>query len=194
MKHRKLRVQNQLKNLSYQTDPRELQIVEGCRKNDRKAQKLLFDKYKDGMYTLVYRMLGDRDDAADALQEGFIETFKCIHQFKGKSSLGAWIKIIMIRKAIKKQRKVIPLASLENLGGSQEPQVISWDENLTGEYLEKAIHRLPPGYKNVFLLVEVEGYSHPEVAEMLGISSGTSKSQLYHSKKMLQKLLKELMY
>ena len=180
--------------MNYQTDPRELQIVEACRRNDRRAQKLLFDRYKDSMYTIIYRMLGDRDEAADALQEGFIETFKGIHQFQGKSSLGAWIKIIMIRAAIKKQRKVIPLESLDDLSISQEPKVITWDENLTGEYLEKAIHRLPPGYKNVFLLVEVEGYSHHEVAEMLKISTGTSKSQLYHSKRMLQKLLKELMY
>ena len=89
---------------------------------------------------------------------------------------------------------MIPLSSLDELGVSEEPKTISWDENLTGEYLEKAIHRLPPGYKNVFLLVEVEGYSHNEVAEMLEISAGTSKSQLYHSKRMLQKLLKELMY
>lgn len=180
--------------MNYQTDPQELQIVEGCRRNDRQAQKLLFDRYKDSMYTIIYRMLGEQDEAADALQEGFIETFKGIHQFQRKSSLGAWIKIIMIRTAIKKQRKVIPLASLDDLGISEEPKVISWDENLTGEYLEKAIHRLPPGYKNVFLLVEVEGYSHNEVAEMLEISTGTSKSQLYHSKRMLQKLLKELMY
>ena len=155
---------------------------------------MLFDRYKDSMYTIIFCMLGDRDDAADALQEGFIETFKAIHQFQGKSTLGAWMKIIMIRAAIKKQRKVIPLSSLDELGVSEEPKTISWDENLTGEYLEKAIHRLPPGYKNVFLLVEVEGYSHNEVAEMLEISAGTSKSQLYHSKRMLQKLLKELMY
>ena len=180
--------------MNYHKDPQEWQIIEGCRKNDRLAQKSLFDRYKDSMYTIIYRMLGDEDDASDALQEGFIATFNSIHQFQGKSSLGAWIKIIMIRAAIKKQRKVVSMASLEDLALTQEPKVISWDENLTGEYLEKAIHRLPPGYKNVFLLVEVEGYSHNEVAKMLQISTGTSKSQLYHSKRMLQKLLKELMY
>ena len=180
--------------MNYQTDPQEWQIIEGCRKNDRQAQKSLFDRYKDSMYTVIYRMLGDSDDASDALQDGFIQTFKSIHQFQGKSSLGAWIKVIMVRAAIKKQRKVVSMASLEDLDASQEPTVISWDENLTGEYLQKAVHRLPPGYRNVFLLVEVEGYSHVEVAKMLQISTGTSKSQLYHSKRMLQKLLKELMY
>ena len=183
-----------MKNLSYQSDPREWQIIEGCRRNDRLAQKSLFDRYKDSMYTMIYRMLGDTDEASDALQEGFIQTFKSLDQFQGKSSLGAWIKVIMIRAAIKKQRKVVSMTSLEDLGSTQEPTVVSWDENLTGEYLEKAILRLPPGYRNVFLLVEVEGYSHNEVAKMLQISAGTSKSQLYHSKRMLQKLLKELMY
>ena len=180
--------------MNYQIDPQEWQIVEGCRKNDRLAQKSLYDRYKDGMYTTVFRMLGDEDEAADALQEGFIQTFKSVHQFQGNSSLGAWIKVIMIRAAIKKQRKVVPMKSLDDLSTSQEPQVISWDENLTGEYLEKAIRQLPQGYKNVFLLIEVEGYKHDEVAEMLQISTGTSKSQLYHSKRMLQKLLQELMY
>ncbi len=178
--------------LNYQIDPYESQIVEGCLNNDRSAQRGLYDRYKDAMYTIVFRIMNDEDDACDALQEGFIQVFKNIAGYRFNASLGAWIKTIMIRTALKKQRKVVTFSPIEDIKNIEE-SILEWDQNLTGEYLDKAIKQLPDGYRNVFLLIEVEGYSHKEVGEMLGISTGTSKSQLFHSKKMLQQLLKDIM-
>ncbi len=154
-------------------------------------QKSLYDRYKDAMYTILYRMLNDEDDAADALQESFIQIFRNLKSFKKQSSLGAWIKTIVVRTGLAKQKKNVAFEEIDEQTQSIEP--IIWDSNLTGEYLDKAIRQLPDGYKNVFLLIEVEGYSHREVSEMIGISEGTSKSQLFHAKKALQKSLVDIM-
>ena len=165
-------------------------IVEGCLNNDRHAQKRLFDMYKDAMYTVVYRILRNETLAVDALQEGFIHVFSGIRNFRFEATLGSWIKTIMVRSALKILRN-------EPLFDTNEPEAnqvaIEWDTNLTGEMLDKAIACLSKGYRTVFLLIEVEGYSHVEVAEMLGISPGTSKSQLSRAKVILQQTLKELM-
>ena len=163
-------------------------MIEGCRKNKRKTQKLLYERYCDAMFTIAYRIVKDTDIANDVLQEAFIQIFRDIKQFRGNSTIGAWIKTIVVRSAIKKvkiENVFIPLES--NTNG--EP--ICWPEEMYGEDLEKAILSLPSGYRTIFLLIEVEGYKHKEVAKMLNISEGTSKSQLFYAKKQLQKLLKD---
>ncbi len=177
--------------MSYQQDPYELELLRGCLRRDRAAQRALYDKYKEGMYTLLHRMLADEDDAADALQEAFIEVFKSLPGYLGKSSLGAWIKTIVIRCGLARQRRSLGHEPVDER--AEEVPLAPWDENLTGEYLDRAIRQLPEGYRNVFLLVEVEGFSHREVSETLRIAEGTSKSQLYQAKRMLQRLLRELM-
>lgn len=181
-----------LDTVSYIQDPYELELLEQCLKDDRKAQRALYDKYKDAMYTRLYRMLGDEEQAADALQEAFVDIFRKLSSYEKRSSLGAWIKIIVIRKGLARQKKK-PLFfdTLDNVPDND--QKIEWDENLTGEYLEKGIRQLPDGYRNVFLLTEVEGYTHREAAELMNISEGTSKSQLFKAKKLLRVKLKELM-
>ena len=179
--------------MSYIQDPYELELVERCLKDERSAQRSLYEKYKNAMYTILLRMLSDQDDADDALQEAFIEVFRSLKNYEKRSSLGAWIKVIVVRVGLRKQRKSqIFFDPMDNVSDNQS--VIVWDENLTGEYLEKGIRQLPEGYRNIFLLIEVEGYSHKEVAALLNISEGTSKSQLHHSKKMLQKTLQQLMH
>jgi RNA polymerase sigma-70 factor (ECF subfamily) len=178
-------------SLSYQQDPHELELLRGCLRRERAAQHALYHKYKDAMYTLLYRMLDDEDDAADALQEAFIEVFKSLPGYLGKSSLGAWIKTIVIRCGLARQRKTMGHQPLDDLG--DDAPLAPWDENLTGEYLDRAIRQLPEGYRNVFLLVEVEGFSHREVSETLRIAEGTSKSQLHQAKRLLQRLLREFM-
>ena len=164
-----------------------------CIEQEQHAQRLLYDRYKDAMYTILYRMLDDEDDAADALQEAFVEVFRSLEKYRKLSSLGAWIKIIVIRAGLAQQRaKKIDFEPItEHL---PEERALVWDENMTGEYLHAAIRQLSPGYRNVFLLIEVEGYSHKEAAELLQITEGTSKSQLFNAKKILQQKLKNLMY
>lgn len=173
----------------YQLDK---QLAAACVKQDRLAQRTLFERYKDGLYTLLCRMLIDEAESTDALQETFIKAFKGINSYQGKSSLWTWLRTIAIRTAINKQKRLKYHAPIEEADAVLGNHAIHWDDNLTGEYLAKAIARLATGYRNVFVLIEVEGYTHKEVSEMLGISSGTSKSQLYHAKRLLQKYLKEL--
>ena len=166
-------------------------MVKGCLQHDRHWQKLLFDRYKDAMYTVVFRILRNQAQASDAVQEGFIQVFTCIQNYRFEASLGSWIKTIMIRCAV----KILKKESVYTEADDEIPDVwIEWDENLTGELLDKAISLLSPGFRSVFLLVEVEGYSHKEVAELLNISEGTSKSQLSRAKVVLQQKLKELRY
>ncbi|MEO1049067.1 MAG: RNA polymerase sigma factor [Bacteroidota bacterium] len=180
--------------MSFKIDPYEIELVEGCQVHDRTAQRALYDRYKDSMYTLLFRMLSNEEEAADGLQEAFIEVFRSLASYQQKSSLGAWIKVIVVRTALRLQKRKMYFENIEDHTHEADADPIVWDENLTSHYLQEGIKKLPQGYRNVFLLVEVEGYAHKEVAELLGISAGTSKSQLYHSKKMLQKLLKEIMY
>ena len=157
------------------------------------AQRELFMKYKDAMYTTLIRMLNEEDEATDALQETFVSVFKGLESFKHQSTLGAWIKTIAVRTGLAHQRKQRYLHE-ENLDSLGQNEPIVWPENLTSEVLSRAIAELPPGYRTIFLLTEVEGYTHREVAEMTGVNEGTSKSQLYHAKRTLQKSLQDYRY
>lgn len=166
----------------------ETELVQSCLKNDRLAQKQLYDKYKRAMYTLAYRITGSFETADDVLQDAFLKVFRGLPTFRGESTLGAWIKTIVVRTAYSMLRKQQPyFESTDNL---QLPGYVDWGHYLDAEYLEKAILSLPQGYRTVFVLIEVEGYSHKEVAAMLGISEGTSKSQLFYSKRRLREILK----
>lgn len=175
-----------------QMENKNSKLVAACIQHDRKAQEQLYDTYKVAMYTILVRMLNDEADAADALQDAFIQIFKNLKRFEGKSTLGAWIKTIVVRTGIAKLKKQTRVIELETSIHKADSEVIVWDENLTGEYLAKAIQQLPNGYRTVFLLIEVEGYSHKEVSNLVGISEGTSKSQLFKAKKMLKTLLKDI--
>jgi RNA polymerase sigma factor (sigma-70 family) len=168
----------------------EVELVTGCLRNDKKSQKALFDRYKDAMYTVAFRILRDKDKACDALQEGFIQVFSNLEKYEGKSTLGAWIKTIIVRSSLRLIEKRFETVEYET---NMKNETIEWDENHTGEMLDKAIAGLPPGYRSIFVLIEVEGYAHKEVAEMLHISEGTSKSQLSRAKKVLQDKLKKIM-
>ncbi len=148
----------------------------------------MYDRYCDAMFTIAYRIINDYDNANDVLQEAFIQIFKDIKQFRGDSTLGAWIKTIVVRTAIRKLKKE---DTFTQLGIHQNGETISWPEEMRGEDLEKAIHSLADGCRTIFILIEVEGYKHKEVAEMLNVSEGTSKSQLHYAKKQLQVLLKD---
>lgn len=166
----------------------EQELVAACRRQDRRAQKELYDRYSRAMYTACYRICADFDLANDALQEGFLKVFQKLDTFRGESTIGAWMKVVIVRTALNKlrQRKVT-----EDLPLHFADEEVDWaTSNLDTEYLEKAINRLPDGYRAVFVLIEVEGYKHQEVADMLDITVGTSKSQLFYAKKKLREFLK----
>ncbi len=172
---------------SYKLSEDELVLLEGCLLKERQKQKQLYYKYCDAMFTLAYRILNDRDEAHDVLQDAFIQVFQKIEQFKRQSTLGAWIKTIVIRTAFRHLKTQKLFDSLEE--NKHETAEFSHNE-IDGKILEKVILSLPDGYRTIFILAEVEGYKHKEIAEMLNISEGTSKSQLFNAKKTLKEKLK----
>jgi RNA polymerase sigma factor (sigma-70 family) len=173
--------------MPYAPSMTEAELIKACLAKDRLAQKTLYNRYSRAMYTLAYRITSNFDMADDVLQEAFVKVFCNLDRFRGESTLGAWIKTIVVRTAFSKVRTRKTFEPLENHHFS-EP--VDWGHRLDVEYLEKAIQALPEGYRAVFVLIEVEGYPHKEVAEMLGISIGTSKSQLFYAKKRLREMLK----
>lgn len=163
----------------------ELGLLEGCLAGDRKAQKTLYLRYSNAMYTLAFRITGNGDSAHDVLQDAFIEVFRDLKNFKKQSTLGAWIKTIVVRKASKKSQHDQRFETFEE---DVHDESVPYQE-FNSSVLEKMILDLPDGYRTVFTLYEIEGYKHKEIGEMLQISEGTSRSQLLHAKKMLRKKL-----
>jgi len=163
-------------------------IIEGCLKSDRVAQKALYDLFKTRMYTLSYRITGNFEDANDVIQEGFVQVFRKLHTFKGESKLGSWIHTIMARTAIDRIKHRIFFEDVEKIDSSK---LIDWGASIETDHLEKAIADLPDGYRSIFTLYEIEGFKHREIAELIGISENTSKSQLFKAKKILREKLSE---
>ena len=167
-------------------------LIEGCKRNVRDAQKRIYYQYCNAMYSIALRILKNEDDANDVLQDAFIRVFKNIKSFRGESTIGAWIKTIVIRTSLDKLKKNV-FYSHEVIDEKVINKIVdSQESHISAEFIEKVIMTLPTGYRTVFLLIEVEGYSHKEVAEMLNITEGTSKSQLFSAKKLLRTLLKDL--
>jgi len=137
------------------------------------------------MYTLAFRITNNQDSAHDVLQEAFIEVFKSLHQFGGKSTIGAWIKTIVIRKATRQTQFEQRFETFDE----KHDEGIDYHQFVSSA-LEKIILNLPEGYRTVFTLVEIEGYKHSEIAKIFNISESTSRTQLHHAKKMLRKRLK----
>jgi len=170
--------------------PEELRLLAGCLAHDRQAQHQLYQRYKTAMFSSALRILGSRDLAQDALQEAFVEVFQGLAGFRHQSTLKGWIKTLVVRRALRTLRQE---QRMEVYDPERHPEpLIAWHDNLTSEALDQAIGALPAGYRAVFCLVEVEGYTHREVAELLAISEGTSKSQLFHAKRLLQRKLQYL--
>lgn len=176
--------------MSFKLHSDELELIQRCLNENEQAYEDLYNRYKDAMFTNAYRITNDFDEAEDVLQEGFMQVFKDLKGFKMKSALGAWIKTIIVRTAIRKlkSRRIELFEQLdENYSGT-----IVWPEQLNADYLQKAISQLPDGFRTIFLLIEVEGYTHKEAAKLLDISVGNSKSQLFHAKRKLQKVLAKI--
>lgn len=135
---------------------------------------------------MAYRITNDSDAAYDVVQEAFISIFRDLKSFRKESAFGSWIKTIVVRKALRwiEIEKKHVAYDVEDF--SQRAAV---NTNFDAHDLDNAIRSLPDKCRAIFLLVEKEGYKHREVAEMMGINEGTSKSQLYHAKKLLQKKL-----
>jgi len=138
---------------------------------------------------MIYRIVNDYDSANDVLQDSFIDVFRYIKEFRAEASLKTWITTIAFRNAIRFLKKS---KNFDSIDGHFNVKSEDWNGEFTAEYLEKAIQSLPEKARAVFVAFEIEGYKHTEIAEMMEISEGTSKSTLSYSKKLLRVKLKEL--
>ncbi|WP_114749319.1 RNA polymerase sigma factor [Pleomorphovibrio marinus] len=167
-------------------------IVRGCLKGDKKSQKHLYEAYSGKFLALCYRYVKDRDLAEDVMIEGFMKIFDKLSQFENKGSLEGWMRKVMVNQALLTLRKNRHLSMEVNYDGQEEGLGVYEDPNdLEAEDLLKMVEELPVGYRTVFNLYAIEGYSHKEIQDLLGISESTSKSQLSRARALLkQKLTK----
>lgn len=167
------------------------EILNGCLAGEREAFRLLYDKYAAIMLGLCRRYARNSSDAEDILQEGFIKVFDNLNQFKNRGSFEGWIKKIMINTALSYYRTKSPLhnyAEIEKIKEHPKEEYIALD-SLETEELMNMIGSLPIGCKTVFNMYAIDGYTHKEIAEELGISEGTSKSQLFDARKLLKVMI-----
>lgn len=173
-------------------------LVDRVKQKDQKAYKELYDLYAKPMYNLCYRFMNHHDDAHDILQESFIKIFENIEQLNNKDLLSAWIKRICTNTAIqalrnKKKLKFDELDDQPSMINLQEEQEIIHEEEFEQNIreIQYAIQNLPDRYRIVFTLHVLEDYSHEEISKMLGIVSGTSRSQYLRAKQRLIELIKK---
>ena len=163
-------------------------IIEECRKGNSRAQFILYNQYSKAMYNLAYRILNNREDTEDILQDVFVECFRNIDSFRFESTFGAWLKKITINKCINQiKKKKIDLTLCDTLPSVtyEEEDEVLYDT----EKIFKTIETLPDGYRIILTLYLLEGYDHSEISQILGISESTSKSQYSRAKEKLRNLL-----
>lgn len=175
--------------MEYSENNKTIPLIEECRKGNSKAQFRIYNQYSKAMYNLAYRMMNNREDAEDILQEGFLECFRNIGSFRFESTFGAWLKSIIINRCINQiRKKKIDLLYYENVPSDlpeEEPDVI-YDTTR----IFRGIEKLPDGYRIILTLYLLEGYDHTEISQILGISESTSKSQYSRAKDKLRSILK----
>ena len=182
---------NNIGNNQQQVD-QHFDIVEACKRGDRKAQFELYKLYSKAMYNICLRMLGTVENAEDALQNSFVDVFSKLDSFRFESSIGAWIKRIVINNCINhiKKRKLDFAELNDNLHHIPQDGMDNVpNEVLKVELIQKAIMQLPEGYRVVFTLYAMEGYDHEEIGEILGVTEATSKSQYSRAKAKLRDIL-----
>lgn len=173
----------------------EQELIDGCRKANRGCQKALYERYCRKMMVVCLRYSKTTAEAEDILQEAFVKVFQGLKNFRQESKLETWITRIMVNTALNLQRKKLYLFPMIDVGELDLPED---DVSISGIHfsqLLEMIQSLPQGCQIVFNLFAIEGYNHKEIAELLGISEGTSKSQYARARSLMQqKLLNESTY
>ncbi|MDD3876790.1 MAG: RNA polymerase sigma factor [Bacteroidales bacterium] len=171
----------------------EAQIIEGCCKGDKRCQELLFKKYKAVLFGLSLRYCKCREDAEDVLQEGFVKIFSGIKTFRMEGSFEGWLKRIVVNTALNHYKANLKFSFMQNYDDINENDLAGANElheqKFSSEELMAMVQSLPDGYRVVFNLYAIEGFSHKQIAEMLNINENTSKSQLSRARQVLQKKL-----
>ena len=174
------------------TQKEEAQLLEACRKGNRQAQKQLYDRFAGEMYVVSLRYTRNEDEAKDILQESFIKVFRSLASFRGESKLYHWIKKVVINTALNQHRNkhhLVPVVELQAGNSVSDSSGTLSDYNWKD--LLRMVQELPQGCRVIFNLYAIEGYNHREIAEMLEISEGTSKSQFSRARQLLQERIKK---
>ena len=177
----------------------QVDIIEKCKRNNRKAQLQLYNQYCDGMYCVAKRFVNDSMEAEDIVQEAFIKAFSKLHQYKEEVTFGAWLKRIVINKSIdllkSKKQRLIELEEV-HLKVVDTPKDDEWlvSDSIDIDMVKNAINQLPDKYRYVVMLYLVEGYDHQEISQILSISEVASRTQLSRGKVKLQELLKPIQH
>lgn len=169
-------------------------LVRNCIKGDPKAQRMLFEKFAPKMLGVCMRYTKDIDEAQDVLQDGFVKVFTKLDRYQGGGSLEGWVRRVMVNTALDQIRKNLKFQ--DNIAMDQVDFKLEHQgfiiEGLMEEDLLKLINEMPLGYKTVFNMFAIEGYSHKEISDQMGISENTSKSQYSRARAYLKTKLEEL--
>lgn len=170
--------------------PTETDLIKECIDGNPEMQRMLYQRFSSKMYGVCLRYCENTEDANDVMQDGFIKVYKSLGKFRAEGSFEGWIRRIFINTSIEHYRKKIKLYNVTEV---QENTIEDTDLNILSSLAVKdllnIINELSPGYKQVFNMHVIEGYSHKEIAEILGITEGTSKSQLARAKGVLKKII-----
>lgn len=168
----------------------ETDLIQGCIGGDRQFQELLYKKFSPKMYGVCLRYAGNTEDANDIMQEGFIKIFKNLNKFRNEGSFEGWVRRIFVNTSIEHFRKKVKLYNVTEVQENTiEDNELDALDLLAAKDIINIVNELSPGYKTVFNLHVIEGYSHKEIADLLGITEGTSKSQLARAKGVLKKII-----
>jgi len=170
----------------------ESDLINGCIDGNRRMQEELYRRFSPRMYAVCLRYASSSEEAEDILQEGFIKIFKKLGSYRGEGSFEGWIRRIFVNTAIehfRRRRYLQPVTEKEE--NTVEGKYLSVLDSLAEKDIMELIRQLSPGYRTVFNMYVVEGYTHKEIGDMLGISEGTSKSQLSRAKVILQDMVKK---
>ncbi len=166
-------------------------LIKRALEGNQEAQRLIYEAHAPKMLSICRQYIKDLQFAEDTMIGGFVKVFKHLHTYRHEGSFEGWIRRIMIRESISFLRKKQFVVFDDDAYNEYELAEVNSSYEIDIDQLQKLIDALPEGYKMVFVLYAVEGYKHLEIAQMLGISESTSKSQLYKARRWLQKRLKE---
>lgn len=171
----------------------DLQLIDSCIKGNRASQKALYDLLAARMFSVCMRYVGDRDLAQDVLQDGFVTLFTHLESYKGEGSFEGWARKIFVTTALMSLRKKDALKMSDDLEVARglKAETENQIQSLGYKELMSLIMELPPGFRTVFNLYALEGYSHKEIGDMLGISETTSRTQLSRARLWLQNRIKK---
>ena len=173
----------------------EAELIEACRKGDRAAQKELYEKYAPLMYPVCVRYVG-REVAKDVLQDGFITLFDKIGTFRGEGSFEGWVRRLFVNASLMELRRFSAFKNSSEIESSpaleMESGSVSALSEISAKELMSLVEQMPVGFRSVFNLAVLEGYSHAEIAELLGIGEASSRSQLSRARAWLQDKIKRL--